>query len=59
MDPKEFAYRLIEEKKVAVAPGSTFGSISKNYVRISFAASEDNIKKGLQRICEMIEDYKQ
>ena len=58
MNSTEFAYHLLEEKKVAVAPGSTFGSISQNHIRISFASSEDNIKEGLQRICEMIEENK-
>lgn len=58
MDSKEFAYRLLEEKKVAVAPGSTFGNVTKNYIRISFASSVGDIKRGLQKICEMIGDYK-
>jgi aspartate/methionine/tyrosine aminotransferase len=59
MNSQEFAYRLLEEKKVAVAPGSTFGNISKNHIRISFASSEDNIRMGVQRIVEMIKENKQ
>jgi len=54
MDSRDFAFRLLEEKKVAVAPGSTFGKISKDHIRISYASSEDSIRKGMERICEMI-----
>lgn len=52
----EFALRLLDKKKVAVAPGTTFGKLSQNDVRISFAASEDNICQGLERICELIHE---
>jgi len=41
---------------VAVAPGSTFGQVSKGHVRISIASSEENIRAGVQRICEMIRE---
>jgi aspartate aminotransferase/aminotransferase len=59
MDSKEFAYQLLKDKKVAVAPGDTFGQISKKYIRISFAASEDDLTKGVERICEMIRELTQ
>ena len=36
----------------AVVPGVAFGA--DNYVRLSYAVSEDNIKKGLDRIKEFI-----
>jgi aspartate aminotransferase/aminotransferase len=56
MDSKEFAFRLLEDKKVAVAPGDTFGQVSKKYIRVSFAASKDDLIKGIKRICEMIRE---
>lgn len=44
----EFAARLLEEQKVAVVPGIAFGS--DDYIRLSYATSEDVITKGLQRL---------
>jgi len=44
----EFTKRLLEEANVAVVPGEPFGA--DNYVRLSFATSMENIKKGLDRI---------
>ena len=52
----QFALKLLDEKKVAVAPGTTFGKLSANDVRVSFAASEENICQGLERICELIRE---
>ena len=54
MDSMDFALKLLEEKKVAVAPGNTFGEMSKDHIRVSFASSEGNIQEGIKRICEMI-----
>jgi aspartate aminotransferase len=42
------ATRLLEEAKVAVIPGEPFGADS--YIRLSFAASMDKIKKGMDKI---------
>lgn len=53
MDGREFALKLIDEKDVAVAPGPTFGEVSRNFIRISLAASEQNIHTGIERIAEM------
>ena len=52
----DFAVRLVEEKKVAVAPGSTFGEVCADHVRISIAAPVDSIREGLTRICEMVRE---
>ena len=40
--------RLLEEASVAVIPGEPFGS--DRHIRLSFATSMDNIKKGMDRI---------
>ncbi len=55
MDGRAFALRLIEKKKVAVAPGDTFGRLCRDHIRISLASSEENIREGLVRICSMIQ----
>ena len=52
MDSGEFAVRLLKEKRVAVAPGSTFGQMCRDHVRISIAASEEHIRRGVTTICE-------
>ena len=49
MDFTEF---LLDEAKVAVVPGDSFGS--DNHVRISFATSMENIIKGMDRIEEAV-----
>ena len=48
MKSMEFTERLLEEAKVAVVPGKDFGA--DNNVRLSYACSMENIKKGLDRI---------
>jgi aspartate/methionine/tyrosine aminotransferase len=54
MDARTFTLELIRKKRVAVAPGDTFGRNSAHHVRISIASSEDNIREGVTRICEMV-----
>ncbi|MDD4939814.1 MAG: aminotransferase class I/II-fold pyridoxal phosphate-dependent enzyme [Candidatus Omnitrophica bacterium] len=49
-DSLEFAKRLLKEQKVAVVPGTAFGGSYKDYVRISYASSFDNLKEALNRI---------
>ncbi len=46
----EFSRRLLKEEKVAVVPGTAFGSSGEGYIRISYASSMDNIKEALGRI---------
>ncbi len=44
----EFAEKLLEEELVAVVPGIAFGA--EGYVRVSYATSDEILKKGLERI---------
>ena len=46
----EFAKYLAREHKVAVVPGSIFGRAGEGYVRLSFAASMEQLKEGIDRI---------
>ncbi len=48
---REFALALLHERNVAVAPGSGFGSVAEEYVRISLAGSEEEIARGVREIC--------
>ncbi len=49
-----FSDLLLEEYNVAVVPGIAFGM--DNYIRISFALSEDKIREGISRIADFIEE---
>lgn len=49
----EFADKLLDEEKVAVVPGAGFG-VDK-FIRLSYATSMENIKKGLDRIEKFLE----
>jgi len=46
----DFAKYLVKEQKVAVVPGSIFGQAGEGYVRLSFAASMEQLKEGIARI---------
>src|SRR5713226_858457 len=48
---RQFALDLLRERNVAVASGNNFGSVAENYVRISLAASEEDIERGVREIC--------
>ena len=56
MDSRDFAVRLLKEKRVAVAPGSTFGRLSAASVRVSIASRDEDVREGLKRICDFIEE---
>jgi aspartate aminotransferase len=48
-DEKEFVETL-RRKKIIVTPGSAFGSLGKNHVRISYATSFENLKRAFEII---------
>lgn len=52
----EFADLLLEEKRVAVAPGATFGPSSDRFIRIALTAEAPLLKEGVQRIKEFIRE---
>ena len=54
MGSREFSLKLLEEKKVAVVPGTAFGACGEGHVRCSYAASMDQIKIAVGRIAEFV-----
>jgi len=54
----DLAKFLVKEHKVAVVPGSIFGKGGEGYVRLSFAASAEQLKEGLARIKRGVETLK-
>jgi aspartate aminotransferase len=54
LDSRTFAMRLLEERGVAVAPGSAFGTVAREAVRISLASSDEDLREGVGRLCELV-----
>lgn len=50
LSSENFALRLLDEQRVAVAPGISFGSLGEGYVRLSYATSDAKIREGMERI---------
>jgi len=54
MNGQEFAKKCLHEAGVAIVPGTAFGKKAVDYVRFSFAASQDDISKALENIRKML-----
>jgi len=52
---KQLADRLLMEANVALIPGESFGNNGKGYLRLSYAASLDEIDEALARMHKLIE----
>jgi aminotransferase len=50
----DFCLALARTSKVAVIPGSAFGQAGEGYVRISYAASMENLQEAMKRIGEFM-----
>ena len=46
----EFAMRFLKEEGVAVVPGTAFGDCGEGYLRISYAASLENLRTAMSRL---------
>ena len=51
-----FAKELLEKKYVATVPASAFGEAYGDYIRMSYATSEENIIEGIRRISEFVQE---
>ena len=51
---RDFAFKLLRERGVAVAPGSAFGEVARDAVRISLASSDADLKEGVDRLAEFV-----
>ena len=54
LDGETFAERLLQEKHVAVVPGSAFGPGGEGFVRCSYATAVDQIEEALDRIDQFV-----
>ena len=56
MTSEEFCLKLINQKHVAIVPGTAFGACGEGYVRVSYASSMNNIAEALRRIEEFLKE---
>ena len=54
----EFATRLIQEKRVAVVPGTAFGACGEGYIRACYATSMEGIREATSRIKDFVKELK-
>ncbi len=55
MTSNEFCETFLREEKVAIVPGNAFGECGEGFVRISYAASMDNIREAMLRLKRFVE----
>jgi aspartate/methionine/tyrosine aminotransferase len=53
-DSYNFAMELLQEAKVATAPGIDFGTGAEGYIRFSYANHLDNLAEGVRRLEEYL-----
>ena len=58
MTSDEFCEKLLNEKHVAVVPGTAFGESGEGFVRISYAYSIEHLREAMKRIKEFLEENK-
>ncbi len=58
MNSTDFAVDLLKTRKVAVAPGETFGATTDSFIRICFATDTDQLVEGVNILCDRINEGK-
>ncbi len=56
-DPVEIVTEMVK-RGVLCTPGEAFGSAGKKHIRFSYAASEEDIRKGMQIFDEVLEKFR-
>lgn len=59
MTSDEFATKLLQTKKVAVVPGTAFGTCGEGFLRISYAYSLDDLRIALDRVAEFVTEIRE
>jgi aspartate/methionine/tyrosine aminotransferase len=54
MPARDFAFALLRERGVSVAPGTAFGTAAADAVRISLASSDSDLHEGVGRLAEFV-----
>lgn len=58
MDDETFCETLLQEERVAVIPGSSFGQSGRGFIRASYTSSEENIQKALERMTRFVQRHR-
>lgn len=58
LSSKEFAFQLLQEKRVAVVPGTAFGASGEGFIRCSYATSMLQLKVAMERMAEFVKEKK-
>lgn len=58
MKSVDMCERILEEKGVGLVPGSAFGEQGEGFIRMSIAASEEEVESGFRKIVEWAESVK-
>jgi aspartate/methionine/tyrosine aminotransferase len=60
MNGRDLALCLLKEKRVATAPGDTFGKVLETgFVRISLASSDEDVAEGCRRLIAFRDEHRQ
>jgi aspartate/methionine/tyrosine aminotransferase len=51
---RDFVFKLLRERGVSVAPGTAFGEVAADAVRISLASSDSDLREGVGRLAELV-----
>lgn len=57
MDTTDFAWKLLEEQKLALLPGEGFGDMLAGHLRLSFGASDETLDEAARRLSAFIQKY--
>lgn len=57
-DSLKFAFDVLEKAKVGITPGIDFGTNAEGYIRLSYANSLDNIRIGMDRLEEYLNQHR-
>ncbi|MCL6003115.1 MAG: pyridoxal phosphate-dependent aminotransferase [Thermoplasmatales archaeon] len=58
MTGKDVSANLLKEYKVGVMPGYLFGDSGKDYIRISYATSDEVVEEGMKRLGKFLREHK-
>lgn len=59
MSSEKFCEKYLMEKHVAIVPGNAFGECGEGHVRISYAASMNDIMEAMRRLDEFVKEIKE
>jgi len=55
LSSKDFALRLLDEKKVACVPGTAFGDSGEGFLRCAYATDIEELKEAMERMADFVE----